>query len=682
MKSISKFLLSTIAVFSVCANVYAAGLNVSVDDKRIVTVTGETESESVYIKVENLSNDTDSRDGFRYFGKTETRDNGFTFSFYASDAGEYSIYVTDKTGSYTEQTTQTIDKPVMSIDGGGIAGRKINVVASLPNAGEGATGNLKISYPEDELTATSEPVTADGAECSDIVLGDGEISLTYTVTGENPKIYFAMGTAEGFTGDGVTVSVDEFTLKNRYNDSIECAYDAFKEIELVTAEDFNASITSIVNAVNNLMTPEAINAENYESVTGSVVNCDNLIAAAVAIGADKDADIPVDTLSKLTAVKAKIEEIKPVAEVLLKIISLSNLQDKYEYLKDKKEIFGINDRTFEIIDNSTVKEQILTDMFKTAAYTIEDVKKAVGSSAILNQLTVTDYTGVQTLLDDLEYLVGIDFPVMSANVRKMIEKRKFDTVQALKAAIDAAIEAEKRGSGGGGSSSGGTGGGGGGGGSTGGSVSSQISGGGKVQSSGSGSYQNTVTAPTQPQETETESVFSDMNEASWAEEYVNKLYEKEIISGDGDGRFRPNDSLSRAEFVKMLVVAAKLQKAESEMNFDDVQSDDWYYDYVLAAVSNGIVSGISENLFGAGNKLTRQDMVVLLYRTIGESDSETSLSFTDSEEIADYAKDAVSALSGMGVVSGFEDGTFRPFDEATRAMAAKVICVLLDGGMI
>ena len=128
-------------------------------------------------------------------------------------------------------------------------------------------------------------------------------------------------------------------------------------------------------------------------------------------------------------------------------------------------------------------------------------------------------------------------------------------------------------------------------------------------------------------------------------------------------------------------MAMGIEGTAENMNFNDVQPDDWYYDYVSAAVTNNIVNGISETQFGAAGLLSRQDMVVLICRATGTATEGEVPEFADSDQIADYAVGAVAAMSKIGVVNGFEDNTFRPAETATRAMAAKVICSIMEGGI-
>ena len=101
-------------------------------------------------------------------------------------------------------------------------------------------------------------------------------------------------------------------------------------------------------------------------------------------------------------------------------------------------------------------------------------------------------------------------------------------------------------------------------------------------------------------------------------------------------------------------------------------------DYVKTAYIADVVSGISETLFGAGQNITRQDICVMSYRMLNECDVEIpkkneQIYFNDSEEISDYAKDAVTALQMAGVINGDETGNFNPIATATRAETAKIM---------
>ena len=174
--------------------------------------------------------------------------------------------------------------------------------------------------------------------------------------------------------------------------------------------------------------------------------------------------------------------------------------------------------------------------------------------------------------------------------------------------------------------------------------------------------------------------FGDILPIDWFYSYVEELYEKGIVSGDETGKFNPNDNVTREQFLKMLIEAADIESEEGENSFEDVKSDAWYKPYVLKAKNFGIANGVSDIEFGVGSKITRQDMAVMISRTISKlglepEEKEVSL-FKDNDKVNDYAKESVQFMKSIGLIEG-NNNEFRPLDNLTRAEAAKVISELL-----
>ncbi len=174
----------------------------------------------------------------------------------------------------------------------------------------------------------------------------------------------------------------------------------------------------------------------------------------------------------------------------------------------------------------------------------------------------------------------------------------------------------------------------------------------------------------------------DMENHQWAAEYVNTMLKRGIVSMPEDGRFRPDDAVTREEFVKLLVLTFDIDlSADSDNTFTDVPQNSWSAPYVYAAHSLGIVKGINDSEFGAADTLLRQDMAVMICRTLEMSgtviEKNQINTFIDDKEISDYANDAVYKLSSMGVINGMEDGSFAPNQLCTRAQAVKVLSMLL-----
>jgi len=175
--------------------------------------------------------------------------------------------------------------------------------------------------------------------------------------------------------------------------------------------------------------------------------------------------------------------------------------------------------------------------------------------------------------------------------------------------------------------------------------------------------------------------YDDVKETDWFATYVTELSAKGVISGDGTGKFNPNDNVTREQFLKMLVEAADIESEESENIFADVNDEAWYKPYVLKAKNFGIVNGVSDKEFGIGSNITRQDMAVMIARTLEklteEIDVEEVNEFKDFDNVSDYAKDSVSLMKSIGLIEGYNN-EYRPLDKLTRAEAAKVICQLLS----
>ena len=172
-------------------------------------------------------------------------------------------------------------------------------------------------------------------------------------------------------------------------------------------------------------------------------------------------------------------------------------------------------------------------------------------------------------------------------------------------------------------------------------------------------------------------IFNDIQSVDWAKEAIEALYEKGVVAGYGNGLFAPNYSVTREQFVKMLVSALELDtNIESDKTFTDVKGDDWFAPYINAAAVLGVVAGREDGSFGVGESITRQDMAVMCMRALtvaGKAPAETDASFADSANISDYAKTAVGSMAGAGYLTGDENGSFNPLDTATRAQTAVVL---------
>lgn len=166
--------------------------------------------------------------------------------------------------------------------------------------------------------------------------------------------------------------------------------------------------------------------------------------------------------------------------------------------------------------------------------------------------------------------------------------------------------------------------------------------------------------------------FKDLSGVKWAWESIAYLKDKGVIEGNGNAEFLPDNNITRAEFVKMLVKAFDIT-SEGEDVFDDVSSSDWFYEFVKTAKNSGMINGNENNEFMPNDFVTRQDAAVMIFRCLNMDEASDISVFDDDVEIAEYAKAAVYAMKEKDIISGTDNNLFEPHTFATRAQCAKMI---------
>ncbi len=178
--------------------------------------------------------------------------------------------------------------------------------------------------------------------------------------------------------------------------------------------------------------------------------------------------------------------------------------------------------------------------------------------------------------------------------------------------------------------------------------------------------------------------FDDIAGVSWAVSGIETLAARGIINGVGEHAFAPDKTLTRAEFITMLMRTFGLDNKTPEgSSFTDVAEGAWHSGAILAAFELGIVNGKGDGLFGPDENVSREDMIVMVYNTLktaginlkqAESGKQE---FGDNDDISGYAAQAVLALRQAGIINGNGEGLFLPQSNASRAEAAAVIYRLL-----
>jgi hypothetical protein len=180
---------------------------------------------------------------------------------------------------------------------------------------------------------------------------------------------------------------------------------------------------------------------------------------------------------------------------------------------------------------------------------------------------------------------------------------------------------------------------------------------------------------------EPEVPFAALNDilGHWAEDAIRSLVGSGAINGYSDGTFKPDKTVTRAEFAQMLVNAMEIPAANNSEVFADTESH-WGKASIAAAYAAGIIYGYGDNKFGPDDPVTREQIVAMVIRTAKLTGPSGQLSFADNEAISDWAKEPVAIAVANGLITGYSDQTFRPGNNATRAEAAVIISLALEAG--
>lgn len=206
--------------------------------------------------------------------------------------------------------------------------------------------------------------------------------------------------------------------------------------------------------------------------------------------------------------------------------------------------------------------------------------------------------------------------------------------------------------------------------------------------------------------------FNDIN-GHWAETTINKLADKGIVAGFGDNSFKPNGTVTRAQYLKMIMNAVGIEEVEcSDEMILDANKTDWYSGYLNSALNKGLIpkdmiSGYKAEIitdtaedgsiissyvvysgsFNGNDSITREEMAfltmsmyqyVLNAKTMQDLSEKQDMQFLDSSDISDWALTGVQLSAANGLIEGMDDGNFYPKETTTRAQAATVIDRVLE----
>jgi len=171
--------------------------------------------------------------------------------------------------------------------------------------------------------------------------------------------------------------------------------------------------------------------------------------------------------------------------------------------------------------------------------------------------------------------------------------------------------------------------------------------------------------------------FEDVVESAWYYEGVKFMYANGLMNGVSETEFAPMGKVTRAMMVTVLWRAAGCPEAKAAATFTDVAADAWYADAVAWAQEEGIVLGVTEELFAPEKNVTREQIATILWRACGEEKVEIELTFTDAETVSAWAQDAMNWAVANGIFEGDSKGNLNPTATATRAQLAVIMARFL-----
>lgn len=163
--------------------------------------------------------------------------------------------------------------------------------------------------------------------------------------------------------------------------------------------------------------------------------------------------------------------------------------------------------------------------------------------------------------------------------------------------------------------------------------------------------------------------FSDVN-SHWAKDQIQQFVYKGYVNGYQDGTFKPNNSMTRAEFVKLTNKLFGFTDIGTE-NFADVSESNWFYDEIRIAMKAGYIQGKSAKIFDPNSPITREEVATIMSNINNKADGNLDkiIKYKDYGKISNWAKSNVEGVVESGYMNGYEDNTFRPKNNITRAEA-------------
>lgn len=177
--------------------------------------------------------------------------------------------------------------------------------------------------------------------------------------------------------------------------------------------------------------------------------------------------------------------------------------------------------------------------------------------------------------------------------------------------------------------------------------------------------------------------FEDI-EDHWAKQAIERLVESGIVSGIDEHHFAPDQSVTREQFVSLLMRTMKLPVVSDQAPFSDIPSSRWSASYIAGAIKAGVIDPQyyyeDGGFFAPEQPIPREEMAVMIWRALRMTDhmNNINIKFKDEQEISAEDVERIDAVAAAGILSGNPDGTFKPNATLTRTEACIVLTHILD----
>ncbi len=536
----------------------------------------------------------------------------------------------------------------------------MNLLSGISAAGsyaEAVSGETDVERAM-KITDNGSGVTAEGTIAD--YAGNNECIVVFDESGTPVSaVHIAIGADGAYSVPLTAVGIGSYrAVMTDTGAASDFSYaDAASFAELVARVKNGESVSSLIGGQDKAANRVIIGAEYFDVYDGLTAQAQsavcgefkNMLLENGKTRAQAAADFDLLVVLNSAASSLSADEWKTLITDNAKSLGVSELE-AFKTFTDAE------DKLVSSVKSKLSQKDVSADSFKN------DFAACVINAAI------SDAAHFSTVLDILKAnasVIGVSASALNTDTAKYVQANINDTmttIDALKTLVNAGISKSSSNN-----TSGGSGGGGGGG-----SSSSGSSGGGTVAV---GASANTLATQTQAPVYDTaaeNTEFKDMSQAPWAADAVSVLASRGILNGYEDNTFRPQNNVTREEFVKLVVTALGITE-KGDMEFTDIDPSRWSYDYIAIGVKAGIINGMPDGSFAPENPITRQDAAVMIYRAFAIGPAEEISGFDDAGYIADYAEAAVAALSENGIINGRENNMFAPLDNTTRAEAAVII---------